>query len=153
MKEIECKFLVINSDYRKGGGPIHYRQGYILKEEHGHLRIRIGDGKAILGVKKLISGFSRWEFEFEIPVKEAEEMLEKLCIKRAVEKNRYTLMYGGLRWEVDEFLGRNAGLVVAEVELESEDQYFEKPPWVGEEVTHDPRYLNVRLAEHPYDEW
>ncbi|MBW6458492.1 MAG: CYTH domain-containing protein [FCB group bacterium] len=153
MKEIERKFLVIRAEYRNGILPVRYRQGYIMQDATGHLRIRVGGGKAILGFKKLISGFSRWEFEYPVPVDDAEEMLAHLCEGRVVEKDRYTLTYRGMRWEVDEFLGKNAGLVIAEIELDSEGRYFEKPPWAGEEVTHDPRYLNVHLAEHPYGEW
>jgi CYTH domain-containing protein len=153
MKEIERKFLVINRDYRKEALPVPYKQGYIMQDDNGHLRVRTGNGKAVLGFKQHISGFSRWEFEYRIPLADAKEMLTHLCGDRIVEKDRYTVLYKRLLWEIDEFHGRNEGLIVAEVELSSEDQIFEKPAWLGEEVTHDPRYLNVHLARHPFGEW
>ena len=154
MKEIERKFLVLNEDFKIGSKPIHVLQGYMLYADDGHARVRIVDGiSAVISIKKHISTVSRWEFEYDIPVADAQIMLEKLCNGRIVEKNRYFPKFKGKKWDVDEFLGANAGLTVAEIELDSEDQYFDKPTWVGEEVTHDLRYLNVYLAENPYINW
>jgi adenylate cyclase len=154
MKEIECKFLVINDDYKKGLKPVHVLQAYLFREEDAHMRVRIVDGKsACISLKKHISGFSRWEYEYSIPVDEAEQIIRYFAKNRIVEKKRYFPVFGGKRWDVDEFLEENKGLVIAEIELDSEEQVFDKPPWAGEEVTHDPRYLNVNLAVHPYSEW
>ena len=154
MKEIERKFIVFNQDYKKGLKPVHVIQGYLLYAKDGHARVRIVDGKAaVISIKKDISKISRWEFEYDIPVADAVIMLKELCNGKIVEKNRYFPVIDGKRWDVDEFLDRNEGLVVAEIELEFEDEAFNKPGWVGEEVTHDPRYLNVHLAEKPYSEW
>jgi len=154
MKEIERKFLVLNEDYKVGSTPVHVLQGYMLYAEDGHARVRIVDGKsAVISIKKHISTVSRWEFEYEIPVADAHIMLEKLCNGRIVEKNRYFPEFKGKKWDVDEFLNANDGLVIAEIELGSEDEYFDKPAWVGEEVTHDLRYLNAHLAEFPFGEW
>jgi adenylate cyclase len=96
---------------------------------------------------------SRLEFEYEIPLQEAEELLDKLCEKPLIEKIRYRISYGGLVFEIDEFRGENDGLILAEVELEFEDQPFEKPSWLGEEVSDDPRYFNSNLVKHPFEKW
>ena len=154
MKEIERKFLVLGEDYKIGSKPVHVLQGYMLYAKDGHARVRIVDGKsAVISIKKHISTASRWEFEYDIPVADAQIMVKELCHGHVVEKNRYFPEFKGKTWDVDEFLGANSGLVVAEIELESEDQYFDKPGWVGEEVTHDLRYLNAHLAEFPFGEW
>jgi adenylate cyclase len=154
MKEIERKFLVFNDDYKHESKPIHVLQGYMLYAEDGTARVRVvDDSTAVLSIKKDITSVSRWEFEYEIPVKDAKIMLKELCNGRVVEKNRYHPVFESKTWDVDEFLGANQGLVVAEIELSSEDEYFEKPSWVGEEVTHDKRYLNASLAELPFLEW
>ena len=104
-------------------------------------------------MKKTVSGLSRLEYEYIIPLAEAEELLSACCTGSIVEKTRYRIAYRGFTWEVDEFLGENAGLIVAEVELESEDQSIELPEWVGEEVSEDCRYLNSALSQHPYSHW
>jgi CYTH domain-containing protein len=95
----------------------------------------------------------RVEYEYEIPGADAEAMLDDLCEKPLIEKMRYKIEFQGLVWEVDEFFGENQGLLIAEVELESEDQPFTKPEWVGEEVTGDPKYFNANLIHHPYSNW
>lgn len=110
-------------------------------------------GTGYLTVKGRGKGIARSEYEYEIPFFEAEEILERLCGKPLVEKNRYTVEHEGTVWQVDEFLGANSGLVVAEVELEREDQFFLLPEWVGREVTGDPRYYNVSLVGRPYSTW
>lgn len=154
MHEIERKFLVYNENFKKGLKPIHVIQGYLLYADDGTARVRIVDGKsAVLSIKKDITTVTRWEFEYDIPVADAQIMLKELCNGRIVEKYRYFPEFNGKKWDVDEFLGMNSGLVIAEIELGSEDEYFEKPAWVGEEVTHDLRYLNAHLAEFPFCEW
>jgi len=154
MHEIERKFLVYNEDFKKGLKPVYVIQGYLLYAEDGTARVRIVNGKkAVLSIKKDITSVTRWEFEYDIPVKDAELMIKELCNGKVVEKYRFFPEFGGKTWDVDEFLGANAGLVIAEIELNSEDEYFDKPEWAGEEVTHDKRYLNAYLAEFPFKEW
>ncbi len=154
MKEIERKFLVTRKDVVSGHRSLRVCQGYILSENEGDARVRIENNeKAFLTIKKRSSGISRWEFEYSVPLEDAEIMLNALCEGRIVEKERYLIPYKGRLWEVDVFAGENRGLIVAEVELDSEDQPFEKPLWAGGEVTEDPRYLNKNLAVHPFREW
>ncbi|MDZ7753626.1 MAG: CYTH domain-containing protein [Gammaproteobacteria bacterium] len=151
-KEIERKFLVIEDSWRTNEG-IPYRQGYLSTDRHRTVRVRIAGSDAWLTVKGITRGATRAEYEYPIPVDDAREMLDTLCHQPLVEKTRYRVDFGGLTWEVDEFEGANAGLVVAEVELEREDQPFERPPWLGQEVTHDPKYFNANLVEKPYTRW
>jgi adenylate cyclase len=150
--EIEKKFLLNNSDWRKEQG-VMYRQGYLNSVKERTVRVRIIGDKGYLTVKGISRGAVRAEYEYEIPGVEAEAMLDDLCEKPLIEKMRYKIAYKGFVWEVDEFCGENQGLIVAEVELESEDQKFEKPEWIGEEVTGDPRYFNANLVHHPYCKW
>ena len=150
--EIEKKFLLNNSDWRKEQG-VMYRQGYLNSVKERTVRVRIIGDKGYLTVKGISRGAVRAEYEYEIPGVEAEAMLDYLCEKPLIEKMRYKIAYKGFVWEVDEFCGENQGLIVAEVELESEDQKFEKPEWIGEEVTGDPRYFNANLVHHPYCRW
>lgn len=154
MKEIEKKFQVIHTDYKKGLKPVHVIQAYLFNDDLAHARIRIEDDvRAFLALKKHISGFTRWEFEYPIPLKDAQEIMDQFAEGRIVEKNRYFPEFKGRRWDVDEYLGNNEGLIVAEIELEQEDEHFDKPAWAGEELTEDPRYLNVNLAVFPYSKW
>lgn len=151
-EEIERKFLVTSDAWRRGTGtPV--RQGYLSLDEKRSVRIRSTPEGAYLTVKGASRGARRSEFEYEIPVKEADELLGSICVTPIIEKIRYQILFGGLTWEVDEFLGENQGLVIAEVELEREDQEFDKPEWVGEEVTEDPRYYNANLVVKPYTRW
>ena len=150
--EIEKKFLLNNSDWRKEQG-VMYRQGYLNSVKERTVRVRIIGDKGYLTVKGISRGAVRAEYEYEIPGVEAEAILDDLCEKPIIEKMRYKIAYKGFVWEVDEFCGENQGLIVAEVELESEDQKFEKPEWIGEEVTGDPRYFNANLVHHPYCRW
>ncbi|NQT68687.1 MAG: CYTH domain-containing protein [Desulfobacteraceae bacterium] len=150
--EIERKFLVNNGTWRKEQG-VMYRQGYLNSVKERTVRVRIIGDKGYLTVKGISRGAVRAEYEYEIPGVEAEAMLDDLCEKPLIEKMRCKIAYKGFVWEVDEFCGENQGLIVAEVELESEDQKFEKPEWIGEEVTADPRYLNANLIHHPYCRW
>lgn len=152
-KEIERKFLVKGEEWRQNNQYVHTCQGYLSTGGDCTVRVRVQGERAFLTIKGKTEGFSRAEYEYPIPVADANEMLADLCQKPYVEKNRYKVMHAGVEWEVDEFLKENEGLVMAEVELESEDQQVELPPWVGEEVSHDPRYRNVNLMRHPYSAW
>jgi len=152
-REIERKFLVRDESWRQGAQGVHCRQGYLAVGPPVAVRVRIADGRAILNMKKKIADIARDEFEYAIPVEEAEEILARLCDGHVIEKMRYRIVFDGMTWEVDEFGDVNQGLVVAEIELDDEDQAFEKPPWVGEEVSYDARYLNLSLSRHPYTEW
>ena len=152
--EIERKFLVRNEQWREGADEgTAYRQGYLASDPTCSIRVRTGGGRAFLNIKSATLGVRRREYEYPIPLDDAQEMLDRLCTGPLVEKTRYHVPVGGHVWEVDVFAGDNAGLVVAEIELEREDEPFERPAWVGEEVSQDPRYYNVSLARHPYREW
>lgn len=152
-REIERKFLVRSDAYRAHARGARCRQGYLCSEKERTVRVRVLDGRGFLTVKGLSAGASRAEYEYEIPAAEAEEMLDALCARPLIEKVRFRIPFGGLVWEVDEFFGDNAGLVVAECELAREDQPVDPPAWVGDEVTDDPRYYNANLAKRPYKEW
>ena len=149
--EIERKFLVVGDGWRQGEG-ISYAQGYLNRDAERTVRVRIAGDRAFLTVKGVSRGATRAEFEYEIPVTDASQLLE-LSDGPVVRKVRRLVEYEGSTWEVDEFLGDNAGLVVAELELDSEDATFAKPAWLGREVTDDPRYYNSNLAAHPYSRW
>jgi adenylate cyclase len=151
-QEIERKFLVKGIAWRNGDG-VSIRQGYLHNEVDGTVRVRTKGEHAYLTVKGSTSGITRLEFEYEIPLEEADQILDELCQKPLIEKTRYEVHVGRFKWEIDEFLGENAGLVVAEVELEDEDQEFPRPDWLGEEVSGDFRYQNANLVKHPYSKW
>ncbi|MES2260532.1 MAG: CYTH domain-containing protein [Pseudomonadota bacterium] len=151
--EIERKFLVTHDAWKQLGHPALLRQGYLSSDPQRVVRVRIEDDQAMLTIKGKNVGASRGEWEYPIPLADAQEFLDKLCQRPIIEKYRRRIPYAGFVWEVDEFLGVNAGLVVAEIELPAEDQAFDKPDWVGEEVTHDARYLNSNLIKHPYSNW
>ena len=154
-KEIERKFLVISDRWRHyiAQGKA-YRQGYIATTYPGQsVRVRIAGDKGYLTIKGPVAGLTRAEFEYEIPLPDAREMLETLCDRPLIEKIRYRLPLGEVVWEIDEFLGENEGLVVAEVELASEDQPFERPDWLGEEVSNQVKYYNSNLVKRPYSRW
>jgi CYTH domain-containing protein len=150
--EIERKFLVREGPWREAGAKT-YRQGYLSTVKERTVRVRTINDKGYLTIKGISVGASRLEFEYEIPVEDAEELLDSLCEKPLIEKSRHKLDHGGLTWEVDVFFGENEGLIVAEVELQSENQVFERPDWVAEEVTSDPRYYNANLIKNPYGNW
>ena len=151
--EIERKFLVSSDEYKKLALPVYYRQGYLSASPTCVVRVRVAGEKAYLTIKGKTKGLTRDEFEYNIPVDEANEMLSKMALTNIIEKNRYIIKYVGNNWEVDEFLGDNAGLIVAEIELESEDAPFDKPAWVGKEVSDDGRYFNSGLSQNPYKNW
>ena len=152
--EIERKFLLYSDGWRKlVSRQCRYRQGYLANSESASVRVRVAGGRAHLNVKGMTLGVSREEFEYEIPLADGLDMLNNLCIGPLIEKTRFFVEYSGHTWEIDVFDGDNAGLVVAEIELESEEEPFELPPWVGKEVSDEERYYNVCLVRHPYREW
>ena len=150
--EIERKFLVRDDGWRTPGSGTLYRQGYLNRQMERVVRVRTMGERAALTVKGVAVGASRPEFEYEIPFADALQLLE-LCEQPLIEKTRYTSEHGGLTWEIDEFHGLNEGLIVAECELEFEEQRIDKPAWVGEEVTGDPRYFNSNLTAKPFTAW
>ncbi len=154
-KEIERKFIVKNDKYKSLANPVKYRQGYIPRTNKVTVRIRIAGEKGFITLKDKATGFSRHEFEYEIPIAEAKEMLDILCDKPQIEKFRYIIPANEpeLKWEVDEFLGDNEGLVIAEIEVPTEETKFTLPDWVGEEVTGNKKYNNNNLCKNPYKTW
>ena len=151
--EIERKFLVEGDGWRAGAKGAVYRQGYLARGAECSVRVRLSADRAWLTVKGPTAGLRRLEHEYEIPVADAEEMLDRLCAEAIIEKRRYLVEHAGHTWEVDEFHGLNEGLVIAEIELDDERQEVELPDWLGAEVSHDPRYYNSNLAEDPYSRW
>lgn len=149
--EIERKFLVRGDEWRQTE-PVRISQGYLNRNKDCTVRVRIAGSSAYLTVKGRTLGLSRSEFEYTIPVADAEQLL-LLCEGPLIEKYRHVLVYGTTRWEVDEFLGDNAGLVIAEVELKREDQSFDQPDWLLQEVTQDQKYHNSNLSLRPYSSW
>lgn len=149
--EIERKFLVTRGDW-KTGRPTLFRQGYLNRDKHRTVRIRIAGDKALITVKGLTVGMRRTEYDYPIPLSDAEDML-KLCEGPLIEKMRWLIKVGDNLWEVDEFMGDNQGLVVAEIELDDETQSFDMPPWAGQEVTDDKRYYNSNLSMKPFKSW
>ncbi len=152
-QEIERKYLLTGDQWRSLAEGTHYRQGYLSTVKERTVRVRTIGEKGYLTIKGITVGISRLEFEYEIPTDDANELLDELCERPIIEKHRYKIPYGGLVWEVDEFHGVNEGLVIAEVELESDDQAIDVPAWVGEEVSGDPRYFNAALVRCPFNTW
>ena len=152
--EIERKFLVCGDFKDKATSFTHIRQAYLNQEGGRTVRVRIRDEKAYLTIKgpSLDGGLSRFEWEKEIPVKDAEQLM-LLRVTPVVDKRRYLVPFAGHTFEVDEFYGDNEGLTLAEVELSAPDEVFERQDWLGQEVTGDRRYSNSHLARHPYKEW
>jgi len=152
--EIERKFLLKDESWREFAEPAtEFCQGYLSESGPGSVRIRIEGTQANINIKSATLDMQRLEYEYEIPLVDAQEMLEQLCIKPLIEKNRHHIHVDGMLWEVDEFKGDNQGLVVAEVELQSRDTPLALPSWAGKEVTDDERYYNVCLVKHPYKDW
>jgi adenylate cyclase len=152
--EIERKFLVSGDSWRSiWTEKQELSQGYLSESDNCTIRVRISDDDAWLTIKGPSRNISRAEFEYRIPREEAKIMLQDLAEGRVVEKSRYFINYKGSDWVVDEFFGRNRGLLMAEIELSSEDAFFEKPDWIGEEVSGDYRYHNSYLSRNPYSEW
>lgn len=151
--EIERKFLVRGSGWKTLGQGVAIRQGYLSTNPDRVVRVRIEDDKATLTIKGRTNGITRGEWEYAIPLTEADQLLNDLCERPLIEKTRTRILYEGMTWEVDEFFGDNLGLVVAEIELGSEAQAFAKPEWIAEEVTDDARYFNANLLRHPFSAW
>ncbi len=150
--EIERKFLVLGEAWMEQGPGEYISQGYLSRDPARTVRVRIKGEQAWLTIKGISTGASRAEFEYAIPLADAIELLT-LCESPRIEKFRRLIPYAGMTWEVDQFVGDNAGLVVAEVELASPDQQFDMPPWVGQEVTEDARYFNSQLTTRPFKSW
>lgn len=151
--EIERKFLVKNDDFKKQVEAEIYHQGFLSTNKKRIVRVRICKDKAWLTIKGISKGALRQEFEYEIPVNDAEYILNEICKNPAILKKRYRIPWRELIWEVDEFLNENEGLVIAEIELETEDQVFDLPDWIGKEVTGNKKYYNAYLVNHPYSTW
>jgi adenylate cyclase len=151
--EIERKFLLTGDGWRALGTPVLLRQGYLSSDPDRTVRVRIEGEQGTLTIKGRSVGATRGEWEYPIPLDEAGDLLDRLCQQPLIEKYRRRIDFAGNVWEVDEFLGANAGLVVAEIELASEAQAFDKPDWIGAEVTDDKRYFNSSLIRHPFSGW
>ncbi|RLA19850.1 MAG: CYTH domain protein [Gammaproteobacteria bacterium] len=152
--EIERKFLLANDNWRPLiSKSINYRQGYLNSDEHSSVRVRVSDDTAKINIKSATIGCQRQEYEYDIPADDAHELLDTLCHQPLVEKTRHIVVIKQHTWEIDEFAGENQGLYVAEIELSHADEEFEKPGWVGKEVTEDIRYYNNQLAKKPYLHW
>jgi adenylate cyclase len=152
--EIERKFLLRNADWRREVvATRHIVQGYLANTPSSSVRVRLADGRGTLSVKAMTPGLSREEFEYAIPADDARQMLAALCEGPRVEKRRHLVDVGDYRFEVDEFGGENAGLVVAELELADESDAGPRPAWLGQEVTRHVRYYGFRLARRPFQDW
>lgn len=151
--EIERKFLVRGDAWKALARGVAMRQGYLSTHPDRTVRVRIEGESATLTIKGRTQGFSRGEWEYAIPLADAEALLNDVCERPLIEKTRMRIVHEGMTWEVDEFFGDNLGLVVAEIELESETQAFTRPDWLGEEVTGDVRYFNSSLLKRPYSSW
>lgn len=151
--EIERKYLIDLEKISPLENGIRIKQGYLSINKNAVVRVRVKNDKAYLTIKGSNSGIARLEFEYEIPLDEANEMLEKLCQKPVIDKTRYLINHENHTWEVDVFYGDNEGLVVAEVELLREDEHINLPIWIKEEVSHDDRYFNSNLMKLPFKDW
>ncbi|HWV64023.1 MAG TPA: CYTH domain-containing protein [Oxalicibacterium sp.] len=151
--EIERKFLVRSDAWKALAQGVAMRQGYLSTHPDRTVRVRIEGEIATLTIKGRTQGFSRGEWEYDIPLADAEALLSDICERPLIEKTRTRIVHEDMVWEVDEFFGDNLGLVVAEIELESETQSFARPDWLGEEVTGDARYFNSSLLKRPYTSW
>jgi CYTH domain-containing protein len=153
-KEIERKYLIDFENWQKIEKPLgqQYRQGYLLTDPQKTIRVRLTETTGFLTIKGLTIGATRPEYEYEIPAAEAGELLDNFSISE-LSKTRYKISFKDKIWEIDEFSGENSGLIIAEIELESEDEHFECPDWVGEEVTGQEKYYNSNLTIVPYKSW
>ena len=150
--EIERKFLVTGDAWREGAPGTEFMQGYLSRDPARSVRVRLAGDSAWLTIKGPSTGLSRPEFEYPIPPADARALLE-LCPEPPIEKTRFRIDHHGHQWEIDEFHGANAGLILAEIELESEDASFARPAWAGREVSRDPRYFNASLVHSPFRDW
>ncbi len=151
--EIERKFLVSGQGWEAGATGTRFCQGYLSTDPDRVVRVRLAGQQAWLTIKNRPEGAVRAEYEYPLPPADARELLDGLCHRPLIDKTRFRVLHAGTLWEVDRFHGDNQGLVLAEIELDSADQHFERPPWLGQEVTDDPRYGNSSLVRHPYTTW
>jgi adenylate cyclase len=152
-QEIERKFLIDRAAWKPLDAGVHFKQGYLNSQKERVVRVRIEGARAKLTIKGANRGVTRSEFEYEIPVEDAQVLLDQLCEQPLIDKHRHTEVHHGKTWEIDVFHGANEGLVVAEVELSSEDESFSSPAWIRQEVSSDPRYFNSNLLKNPYSQW
>jgi len=153
-KEIERKYLVINDSWKKYIKTKKlYRQGYIPTASLTVVRVRISDNIAYLTIKGQNDGITRLEYEYPIPIGDANEIIKNFCPRPLIEKKRFEVLYNGLVWEIDVFFGENEGLIIAEIELKNQNQKINLPPWIGKEVSDDPKYYNVNLIQNPFKKW
>lgn len=152
--EIERKFLLKNDNWKTSvSHSTHIRQGYLAPLSRSSIRVRIEGQAANINIKSATLGIRRTEYEYPIPMADAIEMLDNLCEEPQINKTRHLVKNNQHTWEIDEFYDDNQGLLVAEIELSSEDEKFDSPEWLGEEVTEDTRYYNVNLIKHPFKDW
>jgi len=152
-KEIERKFLVTSNDWKENNKGVLYRQGYLSIDPERTVRVRLESEYGKITIKGKKENGAGDEYEYDIPRNEAVYLIEHLCIKPSIEKMRCKINYRGNIWIVDEFLGENLGLILAEIELGSVNQQFDKPEWIGEDVTEDPKYKNANLVKNPFSKW
>ena len=152
--EIERKFLLRSDAWRdEVKDSVRLVQGYLARGDRSAIRVRIKGDVAHLNIKQALDGINRLEYEYEIPIEDAREILDQVALKPLIDKTRYHIVRGNHLWEIDEFYGDNAGLIVAEIELGQADEAFDKPDWLGQEVSLDQRYYNSNLSELPYTQW
>ena len=152
--EIEHKFLLANDDWRQEiHHSVYYKQGYLSNNPLTSVRVRISDNQAWINIKSATIGNHRHEFEYEIPLQDAQQLLDELCYQPLIEKTRHFVHRQTHIWEIDEFKGENQGLIVAEIELSALEEQFDKPDWLGLDVTDDLRYYNNNLCKNPYKNW
>ncbi|MBF0603285.1 MAG: CYTH domain-containing protein [Nitrospirae bacterium] len=151
--EIERRFLVENDSWRQGASVTRLKQGFLSVDKERVVRVRLEGDDGTLTIKGLTRNNTKKEFEYAIPSQDALELLHALCLKPLIEKHRFRVVYDGFSWDVDVFEGENRGLVIAEIELDRGDQPFAKPPWLGREISDDPRYFNANLGQNPYCRW
>jgi len=152
--EIERKFLVSDDSWRQQADDgVLYRQGYLAGDAHSCVRVRLAAGQAWLAVKQAVSPIRRLEYEYPIPAQDACELLDGIAARHSIAKTRYRVEHAGHVWELDVYDGANAGLVIAEIELQDEAETFARPAWLGDEVSDDPRYYDMNLATSPYPHW
>ncbi|HHJ17188.1 MAG TPA: CYTH domain-containing protein [Gammaproteobacteria bacterium] len=152
--EIERKFLVSDDSWRmQADDGVFLQQGYLASDRHSCVRVRLAAGQAWLAVKQAVSPIRRLEYEYPIPEQDARELLAGIDVQHAIGKTRYRVEHAGHVWELDVYTGANAGLVIAEIELDDEQEKFVRPSWLGEEVSDDPRYYDMNLASLPYPQW
>ena len=151
--EIERKFLVKNPPLYLAEKKVNIKQGYIVSDKEKVIRVRIEENSFFLTIKGRQTGISRLEYDFPISENDADELITHFCNDKIIEKTRYHVKHGEHIWEIDEFHKKNAGLIVAEIELKSEDEIFEPPSWIMQEVTSIGKYYNMNLATNPYESW